>query len=230
MTGLKPSLEQQTKNKKQETCSGNQTSGAGRMGTVNVEQIAEEDRQRAQCYRLLSHLLARVPQGETLAVVAELDGDDSALGQAIDALAAAARETLPAQADDEYHDLFIGVARGELIPNGSFYLTGFLHEKPLARLRQDMARLGIARAEDSHDPEDHIASVCEIMAGLIEGSFGDPAALSEQADIFDRHVAPWTPQFFADLENAKAASFYRPVGTLGRIFMNIETTAFKMAA
>lgn len=197
---------------------------------VNVVQIAEEDRHRARCYRLLSHLLAHVPQGETLAVVGALEGDASLLGQAIDTLAAAARDTTPERADDEYHDLFIGVGRGELVPHGSFYLTGFLNEKPLARLRQDMARLGVERAEDTHEPEDHIASVCEIMAGLIEGSFGTPASLPEQAAFFDRHVAPWALQFFTDLENAEAAVLYRPVGTLGRLFMDIETTAFEMAA
>ena len=197
---------------------------------VNQVSIAEEDRQRAQCYRLLSHLLASAPQPEFLTLVAKLDGDDSTLGQAIDALAATARATSPEQADDEYHDLFIGVGRGELVAHGSFYMTGFLNEKPLARLRQDMARLGVERAEDIAEPEDHIASVCEIMAGLIEGSFGAPAALAEQADFFDKHVAPWAPHFFADLEKAKSASFYRPVGTIGRLFMNIETTAFEMAA
>jgi TorA maturation chaperone TorD len=197
---------------------------------VNQVSVAEEDRQRAQCYRLLSHLLAGAPQAEALALVAKLDGDDSTLGQAIDALAATARETSPEQADDEFHELFIGVGRGELVAHGSFYITGFLNEKPLARLRQDMARLGIERTEDTAEPEDSIASVCEIMAGLIEGSFGAPAALAEQADFFDKHVAPWAPHFFADLEKAKTASFYRPVGTVGRLFMNIETTAFEMAA
>lgn len=196
----------------------------------NVVQIAVEDRQRAQCYTLLAHLLARIPQDDTLAVVAGLEGDESALGQAVDALAAAARDTSPAQADDEFHDLFVGTGRGELVPYASYYLTGFLHEKPLARLRQDMARRGIERAKDTHEPEDQIASVCEIMAGLIEGRFGAPASLAEQADFFDRHVGSWAPQFFADLENAKAASLYRPVGTLGRLFIEIETTAFKMAA
>jgi TorA maturation chaperone TorD len=219
------------KDEKHESSSDNKTNDATEQtGMENVGQIADEDRQRAQCYRLLSHLLARVPQEETLAVVAKLDGDDSVLGQAFAALAIAARDTSPAQADDEFHNLFIGTGRGELVPFGSFYMTGFLNEKPLARLRQDMARLGIERAEDSHEPEDGIASVCEIMAGLIEGSFGAPASLSEQAAFFDRHIAPWAPRFFADLESAKTASFYRPVGTLGQHFMDIETTAFAMAA
>lgn len=196
----------------------------------NVVQIADEDRQRAQCYRLLAHLLARIPQGDTLAVVAGLEGDDSDLGAAIDALAAAARATTSEQADDEFHALFVGTGRGELVPYASYYLTGFLHEKPLVRLRQDMARLGVERSKDIHEPEDQIASVCEIMAGLIEGSFGAPASLAEQAAFFDRHIGPWASQFFADLENAKSASLYCPVGTLGRVFMDIETTAFKMAA
>lgn len=192
--------------------------------------IAEEDRQRAQYYRLLAHLLAAIPTSETLAVVASFKGDESPLGQATGALAASARDTSPGQADDEFHDLFIGVGRGELVPYGSYYLTGFLNEKPLVRLRQDMARLGIERSQDAHDPEDHIASVCEIMAGLIEGNFDEPASLTEQAEFFDRHIAPWARHFFSDLERSKTGSLYRHVGTLGRVFIDIETTAFELAA
>jgi TorA maturation chaperone TorD len=91
-----------------------------------------------------------------------------------------------------------------------------------------MARLGIARADDVKEPEDHIAALCEMMAGLIEGSFGDPAPLDTQRRFFDGHIAAWAPQFFADLEGARAAALYAPVGTIGQTFMAIEATAFTM--
>lgn len=192
--------------------------------------ITEEDALRAQCYALLARVLSAPPNDEVMALVAGLNGDDSELGQALSALAEVARHTTPQRLDDEYHELFIGVGRGELVPFGSYYLTGFLHEKPLAKLRQDMGRLGIARADDVHEPEDHIASVCEMMFGLIGGSFGSPVPLAEQRRFFDAHLGSWAPKFFEDLEAAKSAVFYMPVGRIGRLFMQVESAAFEMAA
>jgi TorA maturation chaperone TorD len=194
-------------------------------------EISEEDRVRAQLYRLLSALLAGIPSRATLDGVARLSGDSaSELGRALSAMAAAAAAAEQSAVDDEYHDLFIGVGRGELMPYGSYYLTGFVYEKPLARLRGDMAELGIARADGVKEPEDHIASLCEMMAGLIEGAFGEPVDLATQRQFFDAHIGPWAGQFFADLEVAKKADFYKSVGTVGRIFTEIEATAFEMAA
>ena len=132
-------------------------------------------------------------------------------------------------AEREYSALFIGLARGELLPYASYYLTGFLQEKPLAELRGDLAALGIERADDVPEPEDHIATVCETMAGLIAGAFGKPASLQEQQRFFARHVGVWAPRFFEDLQGAKAAVLYMPVGRIGRVFMTIEAEAFGMA-
>jgi TorA maturation chaperone TorD len=196
---------------------------AGRVLAVDAE-----DALRAQLYRLLSRLLAAPPDRALLALVAGMSGDDTALGRGIAALAARAAETTPAAAAAEYGDLFIGVGRGELVPFASYYLTGFLNEKPLARLRGEMALLGIARAEHVKEPEDHIAAVCEMMAGLIEGAFGDPASLALQRRFFDNHLARWAPRFFEDLERAQAAVLYAPLGTVGGAFMAIETAAFEM--
>lgn len=201
-----------------------------RPSAAETAATIEEDRLRAQAYRLLSALLARAPGAETLATIAELEGDETEFGQALTALGRAARASIPAAIDDEYHDLFIGIGRGELTPYGSYYLTGFAYEKPLARLRIDMARLGIARADKSSEPEDHIASLCEIMAGLIEGNFDAPVDLAGQREFFDAHLGPWAVRFFSDLEAAKAAGFYMAVGRVGRIFAEIESTAFEMAA
>jgi len=200
-------------------------------GTDADLEVAEEDLLRANLYGLLGTLLARPPEQPMLDSVKALGGDDSELGQAIRALAAAARATTPESLKEEYFNLFIGIGQGELVPYGSYYLTGFLHEKPLARLRGDMSRLGIARAEGVKEPEDHIAALCEMMSGLITGAFGDgPAALDEQQTFFEQHIGCWAPRFFEDLEAAKAAAFYMPVGTIGRLFMAIETEAFDMAA
>jgi TorA maturation chaperone TorD len=152
------------------------------------------------------------------------------LGQGIAALSAAAKAARPDALEQEYFDLFVGVGKGELLPYTSYYLTGFLNEKPLARLRGDMAELGIGRADDVKEPEDHISALCEMMAGLITGAFGAPADLATQRKFFDSHIGCWAPRFFEDLEAAKSAAFYMPVGTIGRMFVAIESQAFDMAA
>jgi TorA maturation chaperone TorD len=155
-----------------------------------------------------------------------LRGDASPLGRAHSAVAEAAGRTTAVHVQREYFDLFIGLGRGELLPYGSYYLTGFLLDRPLARLRQDLVRLGIERATGQAEPEDHAAILCEVMTGLLSRRFStSPAA---DRELFERHLSPWMGQFFADLEHAKAADFYRHVGALGRAFMNIETEAFAL--
>ncbi|MDA1100587.1 MAG: molecular chaperone TorD family protein [Proteobacteria bacterium] len=194
----------------------------------------EEDQLRGECYALLAGLLCEPPSESLLALTADIDGDETSMGLAFTALTRTAAQTGTDAVAREFQDLFIGVGSGELKPYGSYYLTGFLYEKPLAKLRHDMAQLGIARLEDVKEPEDHIASLCEIMAGLISGEFGGkpgvPADLQTQQWFFQRHLAPWAQLFFTDLEQAASARFYVPVGTIGRLFMEIETTAFEMAA
>ena len=192
--------------------------------------IAEEDLLRANIYSLLARLLARPPEAATLTMVAELEGDQTEMGRALSALAATASGSMPEAVDDEYQTLFIGVLGSEINPYGSYYQTGFLFDQPLANLRIDMGKLGIARAQDVVEPEDHIAALCEMMCGLITGAFGEPADLAVQQRFFDSHIAPWAQDFFEDLERAPLAAFYMPVGTVGKLFVEIESQAFQMAA
>jgi TorA maturation chaperone TorD len=194
--------------------------------TPPATELDEIDAARAQEYALLSSLLVRAPDVRMLERLARLDGDTSPLGLAHRALAEAAANTNAKRVEREYFDLFIGVGRGELMPYGSYYLTGFLYERPLARLRQDLAVLGIANADDNPEPEDHVATLCEIMSGLIAGSFDAPKDAHRR--LFDKHMAPWFGRFFDDLQKADAAEFYRAVGTLGRTFIDIESEAFAL--
>lgn len=199
------------------------------MSTLAPEQmIAEEERLRADLYDFVGKLLSAPPSADTLKSCAALSGDDTDLGQAIGALAKVAKGFGAARAEREYNALFIGLGRGELLPYASYYLTGFLNEKPLAGLRRDMARLGITRDPDVFEPEDNIASLCEMMAGLIDGRFGAPAELEAQQSFFNTHVGPWAKHFFTDLEGAKGSVLYAPVGAVGRVFMEIEREAFRM--
>lgn len=190
--------------------------------------VAADELIRAQIYRLLARFLAAPPDQTLLQATASLVGDGSEFGQAIGLLADAADAASPQPAGEEFHDLFIGVTRGELLPYGSYYLTGFLHEKPLASLRGDLARLGIARADHVKEPEDHIAALCEVMAGLIDGSFGPAMDLAAQRAFFEAHLAPWAAKFFDDLRNARAARLYAALAVVGRKFIDIETAAFAM--
>lgn len=189
---------------------------------------SEEEALRAQWYRLLAHFLARPPAPESLRVAASLTGDNSPFGKAVAAFAAAARATTPEEASDEYHVLFYGVGRGELVPHGSFYLTGFLNEKPLADLREDLARIGVERMPEVKEPEDHIAALCEVMAGMIEGRFPGDCGEDAQAAFFERHILPWGEKFFEDLERSASSRLYMPIGTIGRLFIGIEAEALSM--
>jgi TorA maturation chaperone TorD len=196
---------------------------------LNVaDKVPEHDHLRANVYRLLARLLAAPADAQLMAALQALTGDDTDLGTAFGELSATAGAINVADARQEYQDLFIGVGRGELVPYGSYYLTGFLNEKPLARLRNDMAPLGIARSADTKEPEDHAGALMDMMAGLIDGSFGSPQPLAVQKDFFAKHVGSWTPHFFADLEKAKSARLFRPVGRIGVLFMEIEEAAFAM--
>jgi TorA maturation chaperone TorD len=183
---------------------------------------------RANEYRLLAAVLANAPSPEMLARMANISGDATKLGRAHAALAEAAANTDAETVAREYFALFVGVGRGELLPYASYYLTGFLQERPLAQIREDMAASGIVRSECLSEPEDHIAILCEIMAGMAAGDFD--VDLPTQQRFFERHIKPWASRFFADLETAASARFYRNVGSLGRLFLEIEAEGFAMLA
>ena len=192
------------------------------------DAVDEIEMARAREYALIAMLLARAPSAAVLKQAGRLAGDATALGQAHNALAEAASRADPPAVDREFFDLFVGVGRGEFLPYASYYLTGFLNERPLARLREDLRMLGIERADGQTEPEDHAAILCEIMAGLIDGPFA--AAPEVQRRMFERHLAPWIGRFFADLEMAERATFYRHVARIGRLFIEIETEAFALLA
>jgi TorA maturation chaperone TorD len=186
--------------------------------------VCPEDRDRVALYGLLASGLQGPVGQDWLTVVSGLSGGEGDLAEAIAALAKSASDADPETLSRNYHDLFIGVGRGELVPYGSYYLTGFLNEKPLALLRQDMRRLGIERDPDVKEPEDHIAALCQMMAGLIEGEFGDGSATGTSR-FFRAHVATWAPYFFKDLAATDGGTVYPALGRLGQVFIELEEHA-----
>jgi TorA maturation chaperone TorD len=179
-----------------------------------------EDVVRANTYGLLGALLAGPPRQEFFDLLASIEIPTAdGLGSAWGTLKRAAQDADVEVVDDEYHDLFLGVGRGELIPYGSWYLTGFMMDKPLAVLRSDLAELGFERRDEVKEPEDHAAALFETMALIADAP---EHGIDVQRRFFDRHVATWMRTFFADLQRADSARFYRAVGQFGDQFLEFE--------
>jgi TorA maturation chaperone TorD len=196
---------------------------------LDTATASTEDRARAQVYALLGALLAQPPQQALLKALRQIEVPASEIGSDMAApwglLRQAAERVEPATLEDEYQELFVGIGRGELVPYGSWYVTGFLMEKPLAELRVDLRRLGFECRDDVHEPEDHVAALCETMS-LIASSPEIP--LETQREFFEKHLGPWMGRFFGDLASARAASFYRAVGLLGEKFLEVERAYLAM--
>lgn len=191
--------------------------------------VREEERARADVYSLIAALLGRPADERMLLLLRALDARAAAgteMAPFWDLLKQAAEDGGVEEIADEYHALFIGIGRGELVPYGSWYLTGFLMERPLAELRTDLARLGFERDEAVREPEDHAAALCETMSLMIGA---EDIPFEAQREFHDKHLAPWMGRFFADLAQAESARFYRAVGLLGEQFMKLERSYFGMA-
>ena len=195
--------------------------------TVTVG-VSDEDALRADMYDFLASLLRKEPTDELIDKISELDGDETPIGSACLTLAHLAKTMDKGLIRNEYVEMFIGVGRGEVLPFASYYLTGFLNDKPLSNLRADMADIGIVRVKGVKEPEDHIASLFDIMSGLIRGRFGRIFSTAEQADFFNKHIEPWAGLLMRDIEAAKTGLFYAPVGSIGKSFLEIESAAFSM--
>ena len=181
---------------------------------------------RARTYLLLARLLRQAPTAALLADLAGMRGNETPLGLAHIELAQTAGSIAVDGASAEYFALFIGIGRGEVLPYASYYLTGFLHERPLARLREDLGRLGIERAEGNFDPEDHLGLLLEVMGGFADGTFASDIA--GQKAFFDRHISPWAERCLADIAAAPSARFYKSVATLAGRFIGLEREAFEI--
>jgi TorA maturation chaperone TorD len=204
------------------------------MPGADNQTIEEEQRYRASAYALLAGLLRAAPEQTLLDTVSSLspEGDDLAvaeaeadeLGLAMSSLAAASRGRDLALLEQEYNNLFIGVGKGEVVPYGSWYLTGFLMEQPLSDLRDDLRALGFERNDDTREPEDHAAAIFEVFSVMIS----DASSLQPQQVFFETHMQPWLERFFADLGKARSADYYRNVAQFGAAFLKLESAYLSM--
>jgi TorA maturation chaperone TorD len=194
-----------------------------------TDAVTQDEHLRAAAWSLLGHLLAAPPTEQVLELLRGIEAQDvaarDAMANAWSTLRLAAERARPQALADEYQDVFIGVGGGEITPYASWYLTGSLMERPLIALRQDLAALGVEREEGVTEPEDHAGALCQIMALAIS----DPQVdLDWQRELFRRHVEQWLGRFFAELQQAPSAAFYRAVGGLGEEFFKLEQRYFSM--
>lgn len=200
--------------------------------TLQIEPSRhEEDRARADHYALIARLFFAAPDAPLLAGLVQsgrsLGGGANAFSRAWAALGEAAAVAEPAAVTDEFAALFVSVSKPAVMLNGSWYLTGFLQEEPLAELRDDLAGLGLGRRQGVSETEDHIAALAEVMRHLVLTG-PDEAGLARQERFFGKHIAPWYAQFADSLAAAPGADFYVKVGSLLRAFLDIEREAFDM--
>lgn len=198
-------------------------SGSPQSATV----VSDEELARAHLYRLLGRLLMAPPDLQVLELLRSVsqEGDgDTPVAAAWKQLSIAAETAQLDQLEQEYFKLFIGLGRGELVPYASWYVNGALMERILASLRRDLPRLGIARCDDVAEPEDHVAALSETMGMIIS----DPRLSLEQTVFYETYIGSWMSRFFADLETAETADFYRSVGSLGGRFMETESEYFSL--
>lgn len=209
-----------------DSASGGMTTMLGGIPVVteSTEQAAEQQ-YRVGTWSLLAALLRAVPDEALLAHTAglsQVDAEGDELAKTMSLLGLAAKHCAQPAVDDEYHALFIGLGRGEVVPYGSWYLTGFLMEKPLGQLRNDLVRLGFERDPAVKEPEDHVAALCEVMAMLI----AEGCSVAVQAKFFSQHMSRWLDRFFDDLTQAESASFYQAVARFGAAFIAFERQYF----
>ena len=181
---------------------------------------------RAETYLVIAHLFIEPPTDQLLRTInerySEYDPGDSWIGSWHE-LASAAQKNNKKKLEDEFHRLFVGVCRGEILPYASWYLSGFLHETPLMSLRAELAGLGISSNTNScPEPEDHISLICEVMSILIIN--GEV----KQRDFFDKYILSWACEFFADLINSKSSNFYKYVGKFSLKFIEKEQEYLQM--
>jgi TorA maturation chaperone TorD len=202
--------------------------------TPPATSALDEETARAEIYGLLSQLYYAPPTPQLLSAlrvaVTEAPAQGAFLEEPWREVVGAARAQTDAAIADEYDALFGGVGKPEVYLFGSHYLSGFLNEKPLARLRTTLAGLGLARDETMPETEDHIAYVCEVMRYLIAGDDAAVANLTKQREFFSEHVQPWVNEMCDAIAAHPKAKFYRPVAEFTRAFMNVEAQGFDMLA
>jgi TorA maturation chaperone TorD len=204
------------------------------LNLSNNSHALDEETARAEIYGLLSQLFYAAPSQELLGqlqvAVTEAPDAGAFLEEPWRELVASARSLSHDQVVAQYNRLFGGVGKPEVYLYGSHYLSGFLNEKPLVKLRDDLASLGLGKGEGMSDTEDHVAYVFEVMRYLIAGDDVAVANLTQQLAFFSQHVQPWVPQLCQALLGHPAATFYARLAAFTEAFLSVELQGFDLVA
>lgn len=197
-----------------------------------LSSALDEETARAELYGLLAVLFYAPPTTALLTQLRAAATETPAAGAFLEepwrTLVGAARTRTDEAIQNEYTLLFGGVGKPEVYLYGSHFLSGFLNEKPLARLRTELNNLGLARSEDMSETEDHFAYLCEVMRYLIAGDDVAVANLTRQREFFSTHIQPWVNAMCDDIKNNPQAHFYASLAELTQAFMGIEAQGFDM--
>lgn len=199
---------------------------------IPVTSALDEETARAEVYGLLAQFWYAPPEADLLEALrvapTQAPSEGGFLEEPWRDLVAAARAMDVQAIASEYNALFGGVGKPEIYLFGSHYLSGFLNEKPLARLRDDLAELGLGRGDDMPETEDHIAYLCEVMRYLIAGDDVAVANLARQADFYATHMQPWINALCDTVAAHPRARFYAGLAAFMRAFVSVETQGFDM--
>jgi TorA maturation chaperone TorD len=199
---------------------------------IPLSSALDEETARAEIYGLLAQLYYAPPTAELMGALRVAVTDAPAAGAFLEEpwreVVASARALENAAVAGEYDALFGGVGKPEVYLFGSHYLSGFLNEKPLARLRTELAALGLGREESMPETEDHFAYLCEVMRYLIAGDDVAIANLARQRQFFTEHIQPWVPAMCDAIAAHPRARFYRSLAGFTQAFMNVEAQGFDM--
>jgi TorA maturation chaperone TorD len=208
---------------------------ATKIGSALSEQLSntlDEEAARSELYGILAGVLYASPAIELIAQIRVAATDTPAAGAFLEEpwrnFVGVTRSMSDQAIKDEYDALFGGVGKPEVYLYGSHYLSGFLNEKPLARLRTELQSLGLERSDAMSDTEDHFAYLCEVMRYLIAGDDVAVANLTRQREFFSTHIQPWALLMCDDIQSNTKANFYTSLAELIRAFMGIEAQGFDM--
>lgn len=197
-----------------------------------LESALDEETARAEIYGLLAQLFYQAPSPQILAQIRVATTEAPAPGAFLEEpwrqLVGVAREMSEPEVQEEFNLLFAGVGKPELYLFGSHYLSGFLNEKPVVRLREDLAKLGLTRDDSMPETEDHVAYLCEVMRYLIAGDDAGVANLKQQRDFFLAHLQPWLAPMCETIAAHPKARFYRALAALLAAFASVEMQGFDM--
>lgn len=199
---------------------------------LSSSSALDEETARAEIYGLLAQLFYQVPSPDLLAQLRVAVTDAPVAGGFLEEpwrqLVASSRVSTDADIASEYNQLFGGVGKPEIYLYASHYVSGFLNDKPVARLRDDLAALGLERDDSMSETEDHFACLCEVMRYLIAGDDVAVSNLTQQREFFAKHIQPWAQEMTDVIVKHPRAQFFAQLAAFTQAFLNIETQGFDL--